>query len=360
MEIAGFNALLLLAVAGAALFLYAASKNSIFKTQSRHAALFLAVGAILVGLGGYAITDGGEPVAAAAVTTPTTPSVAGAPVGCGDDLASTITILTVNTANLTGSQYIAPSVQIWQGDTYVKTITGTATAAGTSETGLTCGKDYKLVSLATSASMNSGVVEFTAEKTKTVTLELTKVPSLTFRAYDNTQKGLLYDNADAERALFEASGVTFMSVTNNETDMVLGVDESFDVTIEVRGSSTAVFGDQKLYIGVKYTLTEFQVPEINFNGVLPQVDSYPSKITADGYYNLYESSEMITGASTKSVGVKMEPKVSQNPSGDITVGFFSEGIYASVKAGAYGQGIVKDDSSSTYVHSVQSVIFDIS
>jgi len=367
MIIAGINALYLLLAAGilSGVYAYSAKKMpSMSRAALYGVAVLLSVGSVFMLVG-----TADQAPAQAPIQAPTTGS--GAAVlsttgPCGSTLGSTMTVFTKNIANKTGpdSEFVAPSMLLIRNGVIEQSLTGVANSSGLAIS-VTCGQTYTLVALA-SSTLNGASKTFVAEPSGPVNLELSSVATLTFRAYDNQNNGdLMYDTASDSRTSQKASGATFTGVVDNATATTIGLNGKFDVTIEVTGSNTAVFGDQSMYIGTKYTLLDFSTPVVKTEGGvdLPAASTLTQndvlKATSDGYYNLYKAPAPIYGASAVKYRVIMNAKDNTNPSNDVTVGFFSEGVYSSIDGKTYKSGVVKDDSSLSYVHTVASVIFDL-
>jgi len=238
---------------------------------------------------------------------PTQANTQNTPNACPTTQVSTLTLDVQNPLNTSGAEGFDAEYTLLGADG--DKITGTDTTAA-SISNLHCGVSYKLIiesadgasgdnskiwsileGLDTGAVLNNdGTVTFTPNgATYNLKVAVPQHATLEFKAYDNGDKGSMFDTGDASATDFETDGVVFTSITDNATGKTLSNDGDFVwVTYDVRAAQVDTeFCDNGCYIAVEAPVTEYDEPNtFKFNGV-SLVD-----VKANGGLNEHEAKQL--------------------------------------------------------------------
>ena len=217
----------------------------------------------------------------------------------------------------------------------------------------------------TNAEEVEGNIVVTADQArKSITVISKQHAVLEFRAYDNINKGLVFDNADSSASDYETDGVTWMSTTNNAT--VYTEANGLDFEIEARATITdGDFTDRAFWILLDdFTTSVWDVPTVKINGATlseasADMDANERRAWSD-YDYVYRSTKSIKDAGD-SVKVTVIDSLLAGASAttDLEIDFASEGAYLSKDGINVYEGASRDDTSATTVYAIQDNNIDI-
>ncbi len=241
------------------------------------------------------------------------------------------------------------------------------TFAGSS-LGLNCPAHYDIYAPAsknTTASAHFTMDTATPNDDDQVAVE--QLDHITVYAYDNINKGFVYDDSDASATDGEelVDTTTFKSTTNNATAYAMGTGTHLDWTFTVyTGATQRSWGDLKNYVIVDADKSDFAPVSLYLDGKgLSPIDRAKSSLNDNdkGYLSAYEyvaelDEDIIE--SLKNLQLKATPKSGQNPDVDIKVRFVSESYY--VDGTEIKRGIFDAGGNEVLMAPAQEIVIDVS
>ena len=300
---------------------------------------------------------------------------------CDDDGRGELRAAIFNPLNESDTEYLAATARLYEvSDDGTESYKGpvTLTASGlpaiSSGTTLTCFtpenklKHYRMYVLASDGSHASGYVDFTAQLDTVLEIPITQQGVLVAKVYDNNEHNGVYSTAD--KTSYMASGSSFYSVDGNSTDdstgTTVGTNGDFDYTMTVYTSSATdvQFTDQSLLIAIdRQDRTDWDEIMVGIESTTVNVeslDSCPNKVSSDAYDDCYEVTKggepLVVGSGTdkRKISIEGHAKSGVNPTDDVKVGLGTSGWYKETVGSDVKLDYNKDDSSETYVYTMQS------
>lgn len=296
---------------------------------------------------------------------------------CGDTKLMTLTVTAQNKLNTTGTENYDNTVY-WYDEAGNSVISQTDTTAGT--VSLPCGKKYigkiistnadggdsaKILGVSGDAKVSNGNVEVQADiSAKSITLYTAQHAVLEARMYDNKNKALIYNNADASALDYETDGATFMSSTDNAT----AYDETtgLDVELEVRSTVTDTdFNDFGVYVLLDaFDPSVWEIPSVYLDGsqlsdVKGSLSVYESRAYS-GYDYVYRFDKRVQDSGDGvTIGVVGTLISGATASSDLQIDLASIGAFKSISSDEVKVGSVNDDATTSTVYTVQDFTLDI-
>lgn len=302
---------------------------------------------------------------------------------CDDDGRGELRAAIFNPLNESATEYIAATARLYEvsadGTENYKgpiTLATSGLPAIGSGTTLTCFtpdnklKQYRMYVTASDGSHTSGYYDFTAELDTVIEMAIPQQGVLVAKVYDNNEHGGVYGDTETSTSTYIASTGSFYSITGNattdSTGTTVGTNGDFDYTMTVyTASATDVqFTDQSQLIAIdRQDRTDWEEIMIGIESTtvnIETLDSCPSKISSDAYDDCYELTQggepLVIGSGTdkRKVSVEGNAKSGVNPTDDVKVGFGTKGWYKETVGSDVKLDYNKDDSSETYVYTMQS------
>lgn len=299
---------------------------------------------------------------------------------CPDTGQTSVSLNVYNQKNETGSEAYNVSYRVYDSEKEFLTNGEDTTSASVN---FDCGKKQKLrllgadstdnAKIMTAEGVNSDVssdgkyVEFTpCGASGSLNIYSNEAGVLEVRAYDNNGAGWIYDNADNDATNYETDGATFMSTTNNATNMSVGTAGDVDIKLETRCSVTdEVFGDFGTYILVDAKTSVWNEPDVEWDGT--DLDDMKGELNVNearawsGYEYVYFTDEVIDYDGIN-LGYKMTALSGIDPAGDdrYEIDFGSKSSYKQTSGSAVEYAGVDDSSSPSVIHAIQDYNFHVS
>lgn len=286
-----------------------------------------------------------------------------------------------NNLNTSATDYVTGNVKLYEGDysfdslpessSFVSDLTevNTGYASAKDDANIQCGKTYTIAVLAGEGGRTSALKTVKMdEQQKTVTLNSPEQEDqVRFKAYDESNKGYVYADAETSANTWVGSGSTFYSNTGNSTGdsdgLGIAQGEDFEYNVNFGVNTTEATdkkaNDYKYFVAVdRQSLADWQELELSIeDGTVVKADEndYDQKISNDGYDDIYEIKGVDITDSSHTLNVYGYPKSGVDPDDNIKLGFVTSGLYKHTTDTGLGLSTNKDDSSSTYVVSVDYV-----
>ncbi|MEM2121744.1 MAG: hypothetical protein QXU20_03765 [Candidatus Woesearchaeota archaeon] len=317
--------------------------------------------------------------------TPTpTPQPQPQPTTCPSTGLTNLRLEVINTANETGSESFDVTAYLYKinngVEEYVTTITDTTNPAAIA---IDCGYDYVLKPVSTdgasgnsgkftkvisgSGSIRDGWLYFSARSAnQQLIVGMDQHATLQCRAYDNKQKGLVFNDDDASNTDYEGDGVVWTSTINNSspTNEALGIDFSFDC---VAVQTDTNYNDRGVWVLIEAPTTTWSTPVVYVNGNRISESSglmtpYEARAFANYEYKfLIPESVVIKDAGE---GIDLRVVLSLLPgvtsaNADPEIDLVPRGSYLSIDGVTVKVGAARDDSATTLIYSVYDMTIDV-
>lgn len=349
----------------------------------------LAVVAIFALVGGVVYMSGMKLEFQAAPTGTGTGLGPGQPVATSAvcDMSSTvrpeIRVQLRNPLNSTGASYAVTTAYVYEGSVtdaahYKGTLALGATGYQAQGSGFACAckQAYTVVVQATDGTYVSTSFPVVCDKNdNTYSGDLAKQGPLSFRVYDEVQKGFVYTSQEASAgSVWNLTGASFYSTTSNVTDTAIGTNGYYIYTVytEVPPTTYSVsqYTDKELVLGinagdtVNWAEPSTIVSPSGAATVTKRAAGCPTRISNDGYDWCYD---VMSGGSplnikTSQVDLRLEEHANSgaDPTEDVTLGLFTSGYFKNTANDGASMDFSKDDSSRTYVHTGQTLVLKFS
>lgn len=296
--------------------------------------------------------------------TPVGPTVPSIPAECPTTLQTAYDGDVINSLNSSSTEYMAAVHRFVPDGVFAdgQPFTAGTSAAGGTAINLRCGSSYEIYLLQTQDAINSvpkinmgKVVGSDASRA----IISTKTDLLDATAYDNVNKGFVYDSGDASNSDYEDFGMTWKSTTDNTTGYAMTTGSQLDWTLNVKtGTSASQFGnsDLGLYVAVDADKTDFDTPVIQIDGVTLQDVKGTGEVSADDEATLsaYEYIFKVPAgtqfqSTLRSLRVFVNAKSGQDPDVDVVLRVVGKGYYLTNDGRTVRADIFNKDTSTEIV-----------
>lgn len=304
-------------------------------------------------------------------------------------LGFTANISVQNSLNLTGTEYYATTLYLYESDADGTQGVPAGTVTSSSAVSLTAGKTYLVKQIATSGAAGDGSLMlstnygqitqqgnllFTACGTaKSMTVKVPQHGLWQTRAYDQLNKGLMYDNTSSSSGAYVTqNNVNFTSTSANTTASAVAAGGEVHVTQYIRPNvDDETLNDRGIYVLVDASTTVWNIPTIKLGSAGAVAQNVKSQLTGDeaAAYSNYEyvykidASQGITQQSELPVDIDIFALAGVNPVGgdSIVVAYAPIGQFVSTSDSSILKvGAVQDNSAKSAVNTLQTATLAVS
>lgn len=288
---------------------------------------------------------------------------------CGSDKTTNFNLLAYNPLDDDGTMtYVSKTF-------YAKSANGGALRSYTTDTDgtfaaasleLNCPDKYMVYAPANENVSASAMFELnTIRPTWDDQIEIPQIDHLTVYAYDEKNRGFVYDSAGAlsNNKPSEITSALTLKSTVNGTAYVMGNGGSLDYTFTTyTGTAQRQWGDLKNFVLVDADKSDYAAPTVYWNGVaLSEVGKTALTVDDAAYLSSYEYVFMLPEGVTevqKQLRVKINAKSGQDPDVDLKVRFAAESLY--VDGTNIKQGIFNAGGNEILATPAQEITIDVS
>jgi len=301
---------------------------------------------------------------------------------CPTDGDSDLKINVYNPLNTSGSENYDVTLYGFTGDSLAYTITDTTSPTATTvncgenilfkpigTTGASGDKSYIVSASGTGGDISvvDGNVNIKPTKgTTNVILQMQQHATLECKAYDNFNKGLMYDNGDSSNTDYETDGVTWTSTTDNSTAYSEANDIDIDFTCRAIQTDTD-YNDRGIWVLIEAPAAVWDEPTVLLNGVrlaeaTTQLNNDERKAYADYeyVYLIPQNTVIEDGGDGFDLTVRMELSEGvSSATADPEIDFAVRTQYLSTDGMSVKEGSVTDASSPAQIISLYDMTLDV-
>lgn len=308
---------------------------------------------------------------------------------CGDDGLGTIKYRLKNDMNETNAEWYGATVDLYRKNgenwDYVNSADTNANDTYQTFSDVACNFNYRMVMRSADGASgdnnfieaidggngaavynSAGVVDIAMNKEEVLlTLHGTQHATLSFRMYDNKNKGLMYDTGDSTNSEYELTGIVFTSTSSQAsaiTNMTVDDGGDFDVDLEVKAVQTdtkyAANGDNSVIVAVNADVGSWERIIVDCGNT---VEIQESALTAEEqdlwnaqefFFAVNKDFERLPVTTCNIVGEAKNPVTTWKCP---VFTFATKGNYVGTLSGTIESGsAAQDDSSNTAVYTVQT------